>query len=88
MKLDIISPEGVFYNGEVSNIKLPGYIGGFEVLPYHAPIISALQKGTILFDNADGTQSLQIKNGFVEVKDDVISVCVELDKESLEHDKA
>ncbi|MDO4755172.1 MAG: ATP synthase F1 subunit epsilon [Parabacteroides sp.] len=77
MKLSIVSPKGNLFTGEVNRISLPGVSGLFEVLPMHAPLIAALQEGTICFENAGKQTELPIQNGFVEIKNDEISVCVE-----------
>ena len=45
LKLKIISPEKVIFDGEVESLKVPGIQGSFEVLNNHAPIISSLVKG-------------------------------------------
>ena len=47
MQLEIITPENKVFNGEVEAVQLPGLDGLFQVLNNHAPIISALVKGTV-----------------------------------------
>lgn len=76
MTLEILSPERTLFSGEVERVTLPGALGEFTVLPRHAPIISALVKGTVRYLPREGEQSLDIGGGFVEVKKDVVSVCV------------
>ena len=44
----------------------------------HAPLISTLSAGEVKYVAGQETHSLQIKGGFVEVKENQISVCVEL----------
>ena len=77
MKLNIVSPNGILFEGEAANISLPGLGGSFDVLPHHAPIIAALNAGTIQFETNGEMQKQPIQGGFVEVKDDIVSVCVE-----------
>lgn len=77
MKLTIISPENVVYDGEAQNVSVPGSLCPFEIRTGHAPIISGLQEGKISYE-ADGDQSIDIKGGFVEVSNDEIVACVEL----------
>ena len=50
MQLEIITPESNLFSGEVVAVQLPGKDGLFQVLNNHAPIISALTKGTIKVD--------------------------------------
>ena len=47
LKLKIVSPERVEFEGEVERVKVPGMMGNFEILTDHAPIISSLQKGIV-----------------------------------------
>ena len=70
MKLEIVSPDGILFEGEAERVS-------FHILPHHAPLIAALRQGTIQYEH-DGKKGEQaIKSGFVEVKDDYISVCIE-----------
>ena len=77
MKLDIISPEKILFSGDVSSVTLPGMMGRFTVLEDHAPIISSLGEGTIAYTINGEETSLPVKSGFVEVKRNVVTVCVE-----------
>lgn len=52
MQLEIITPETKIFKGEVDAVQLPGLDGSFQVLKGHAPIISALGKGTVKIDLA------------------------------------
>ncbi len=79
LKLKIVSPEKVFYEGEIESIVVPGTLGRFEVLVGHAPIISSLEKGSVEYTTTDGEKTqFDIHGGFVEVQKDVISLCVEI----------
>lgn len=77
MELEIISPEGVLYSGEADSVSFPGIAGVFDVWPRHAPLIAALQAGTIRYRQAGQTKAVDIAGGFVEVKDDRITACIE-----------
>lgn len=77
MKLEIVSPEKVFFSGDVTLVTLPGKQGMFTVLDHHAPIISVLDKGTLLYKVQSDEITLNISGGFAEVNNNVITVCVE-----------
>jgi F-type H+-transporting ATPase subunit epsilon len=77
MKLDIISPEKILYRGPAESVTLPGLQGSFTILERHAPIISGLNNGLLLYRNEGNEVSLEIGGGFVEAKNNVITVCVE-----------
>ena len=47
LKLKIVSPERIEFDGEVDSVLVPGTMGQFEILNDHAPIISTLEKGVV-----------------------------------------
>lgn len=78
LKLKIVSPEKVVYEGEAESVLVPGTLGSFEILTDHAPIISSLEVGKVEYATREGRQTLFIKGGFVEVKKNEVSLCVEV----------
>lgn len=78
LKLRIVSPEKVVYDGDAVSVKVPGILGNFEILQNHAPIISALQVGKMMFTNNEGVHELDVHGGFVEVQKNKVSLCVEV----------
>ncbi len=75
--LEIITPDGQVYNGEVASATFPGTLGTFQVLQNHAPIISSLQKGSLVYINDEGTHKYEIDAGVVEVLNNKITVLAE-----------
>lgn len=47
MLLEIVSPEGHLFNGEVTSVTVPGTNGEFQLLNHHANIVSILTEGTV-----------------------------------------
>lgn len=78
LKLKIVCPEKVVYEGDAENVTVPGSLGQFEILDNHAPIISSLTAGTVTYTGNGGKQSLQVLGGFVEVKKNEVCICVEV----------
>lgn len=76
--LIIYSPERIVLEKMVSKVSLPGTLGRFMVLKNHAPLISSLEEGRIIYvsDNVEG--NVDIANGFVEIADNKVTVCAEL----------
>lgn len=73
MQLRIITPGMQERTFEATKVFFPGIDGSFEVLSGHAPLIAALGKGQVRWD--DGSQ--EIASGFVEVRDNVVKVVAE-----------
>ena len=78
ISLHIVSPEGTLVDKTVSAVTLPGTLCTFEVLKDHAPIISSLSKGDIVYVTGDKENRISISEGFVEVCDNKVDVCVEV----------
>ncbi len=53
MVLEIVSPEGHLFKGEVTSVTVPGVNGEFQMLNHHANIVSILAEGTIKIGVAD-----------------------------------
>lgn len=78
LNLKIVSPEKVVYDGPVERVVVPGTSGEFEILVNHAPIISTLEKGRLVFHDSEGQHELMVNGGFVEVQKNNVNICVEL----------
>lgn len=70
MKLNIITPRGISYNGEVSRVQLRSTTGLLEVLDNHAPMIAEVKAGTIVTDKETidcGDGVMRVQNNEVEI---------------------
>ena len=76
MKLEIITPNGVIYDGEVKQVNLPGSEGEFGVLAGHATLVSLLDAGVIVIEKQDNKEiAVAINSGYVKV-DEEKTVCI------------
>lgn len=78
LKLRIIAPDRMVFEGDVESVTLPGTVGSFTVLNRHAPIISSLENGKISYRDANGQAEVVVRSGFAEVRNNVLSICVEI----------
>ncbi len=79
MHVEIVSSSSTIYSGEVRQVRVPGTKGSFAVLFNHAPIISSLEKGKIKITEVGGqTLYFEIEGGIIRVKDNVVSIMVEI----------
>jgi len=76
MKLEIVTPGGVIYNGDIKQVTLPGEQGEFGVLPEHASLVSLLQAGVIDIETANNKEMLvAINSGYVKI-DENKALCI------------
>jgi F-type H+-transporting ATPase subunit epsilon len=76
MHLTIITPDKQLFEGRVRHVTLPGGAGSLQVLKDHAPLVSTLQEGTILYGGEGQEFSLPIQGGLVEVSNNSITILV------------
>ncbi len=79
LHLKIVSPEKILFEGGVQFVKLPGTEGEFSLLPDHAPLISSLAKGEVVYEIQRGGEATKIAigGGFIEVNKNIVTVCAE-----------
>jgi F-type H+-transporting ATPase subunit epsilon len=76
--IQITSPKGTLYEGDLLYAVFPGVGGEFAVYPDHAPIISSLKSGVIrCVVGEKSEQPVEVGGGFVEVNENKVTVCVE-----------
>ncbi len=76
MKLEIITPNGVIFDGDVKQVTLPGSEGEFGVLAKHATLVSLLETGVIVYERADDREvAVAINSGYVKV-DEEKTTCI------------
>lgn len=77
MHLEIITPDRKVFSGEVDSATFPGSDGSFQVLNNHAPIISSLAKGELVYKIKDKSTILNVDGGVVEVRNNHVIVLAE-----------
>ena len=77
LTIRILTPEGTLHEGAATAVFLPGSVSPFEVLPGHAPIISALSAGEIRVVDGQEESRFAVRGGVVKVRNNEIVACVE-----------
>lgn len=72
--LEVVTPMGMIYDGEVSAVVLPGSEGEFGVLKGHASLVSSLKAGVIDIQKDDKHELIAIDSGYAEVNEFKITV--------------
>ncbi len=72
----VVSPERPLFDGEVEHLVAPGSLGELGIYPQHAPLVSKLMPGVLRLHKADGVEKLAVRGGFMQVKDDDVTLLV------------
>ena len=59
-------------------VTVPGLGGELGILPGHTPLISQVQTGVLTYVQDGKSSSLHVSGGFVEVREDHVSVLAEI----------
>jgi len=74
MKVTVLNPKHVLYEGDAKSVFLPGDLAEFELLDGHAPIVSLLLPGDVVLD---WETRIPIRNGMVRFSDNECVILVE-----------
>jgi len=67
MHLEILTPEKKVFEEDVTIATFPGSDGSFQVMNNHAPLVSLLKDGKVVYKSKEGTEEVKITGGVVEV---------------------
>lgn len=88
LQLEVVTPERRVLSEPVDSVTVPGAGGELGILPGHTPLISQLQTGVLSYTVGGRTAQLHVSGGFLEVKDDHVSVLAEVAERPEEIDAA
>jgi F-type H+-transporting ATPase subunit epsilon len=78
MKLEIVTPMGQIFSGDIKSATLPGSAGEFGVLPGHSPVISTLNPGVIDVIEENGREAvIAINWGYVDITPESVNILVD-----------
>ena len=74
LRLEIVTPYGSVFSGEVDEITAAGSEGEFGVFPQHAPFITTLKTGMLTCKKDGETLIFFVSGGYAEVGPDKVIV--------------
>jgi F-type H+-transporting ATPase subunit epsilon len=89
LKLQIITPERVLFEEEdVASVTITGSQGELTILPSHAPLMTELRPGPLVFRKGGDEVDVALSGGFLEVREDKVVVLADTAERSDEIDLA
>lgn len=77
LKVSVISPGKIVYEGGADSVVAPVWDGELGVLRGHAPLMALLGEGVLRVRQGDSSQRFRVGGGFLQVADDVVTVLSE-----------
>jgi len=90
LDLDIVTPEKRLAMLKVDEVVLPGTEGSLGVLPGHAPLLTGLDVGELMYRRGQERHYVAVAHGFAEVLGDRVTVLAEIAEraEDIDQDRA
>jgi F-type H+-transporting ATPase subunit epsilon len=77
IELQIVTPERLVVKDAVEEVQIPGKNGYMGIMPGHAPLISELAVGEVVYKAGGRTHHLACAWGFTEVLPDKVTILAE-----------
>jgi len=74
IRLEVVTPEKMVFSDDVDLVLAWGVEGQLGILPHHAPLMTMLQPGDLVFRKGNKEEYLTISGGFLEVRPDKVVV--------------
>ena len=77
IQLEIVTPTGPVVSEEVDIVTAPGIDGEFGVLAGHAPLLSTIKIGTLVYQNDKQSHIIMVNGGFCGGSNNKVTFLVE-----------
>jgi len=92
LTLEIVTPAGRAYTGDVEMVTLPAAGGQIGVRPHHAPLVTRIEPGELLVRRSgragDEDEVLAVGEGLVAITGDRVSIVTDMAIKSSDIDEA
>ena len=75
--VEVVTPDGIRFEGDVDSCTAPGYDGEFQVLQDHAGLIGELVIGEVRLEQNGGIRYLSTGGGFIEIDKNYVNIIAE-----------
>ena len=76
--LRIITPDRMFYEGDVGMVEFNTTEGEIGVLPGHIPLTVIIKPGILVFNEGEETKEAALHAGFAEILPDRVTILAEI----------
>jgi F-type H+-transporting ATPase subunit epsilon len=76
LKVSVISPEAVLFEGDADSVVAPAYDGEVGILTGHAPLMALLGDGELRLGGGEGRR-FKVSGGFMQVLENHVRVVTE-----------
>jgi F-type H+-transporting ATPase subunit epsilon len=75
--LEIVTPDGPTFKGEVESLVLPAWEGQLGVLPGHEPMVVVMKPGPLRYQTSGKEEWVAVSGGFAQIAQDKVILLAE-----------
>ncbi len=89
LKCEIVTPEGLIYDGRADIVVVPGEMGELGILPRHASLVSRTVVGEVrVNESGNGWKPIAVGSGYVKMQFDRLLLLVNTAENAVDIDVA
>ncbi len=77
LKLEVISPDRTFYEGEVDMVEIKTTLGEMGILKGHIPLTAIVEPGVLRIKTDGEIKKAAVLSGFIKIVDDNVTLLAE-----------
>lgn len=77
MRLKIVAPERIFYEGDTSFLEFTTTEGEMGIYPQHIPLTAIIAPGVLKIHEGDSVKEAALMSGFVQILKDSVTILAE-----------
>lgn len=88
LQVTVVTAEREVFSGEADVVIVPGADGELAILPSHTPLVTMMDPGELWIQDGDQEEALALSGGFMEVRNNQISILADTAERAEEIDEA
>lgn len=77
MKLQVVTPDKEFFNGDVTMVELNTADGEMGIYPQHIPLTVAVEPGVLRIHGENGVRKAALLSGFIQIMPEKMTILAE-----------
>jgi F-type H+-transporting ATPase subunit epsilon len=78
LRLEIVTPDRLAFDGEVDSVVLPGSEGELGILPSHIPLMTQIKPGEVIISKNGKRDYLAVGEGFATVTQERVNILTDM----------
>jgi F-type H+-transporting ATPase subunit epsilon len=78
LRLEIVTPEGIAFSGDVTMVTLPCVEGQLGIYPLHVPLVTELVPGELIVHRSGSDRFVAVGSGLVDIDEHRVGILTDM----------